>query len=138
MDARELRGLQIAATMPIKRNTHGWLVPSQSTNGTYRVSPTSPDFPRADRVGGYQCTCPDFELRGQPCKHILAVEYTIKREFTPEGEVVTQEVRVTYTQDWAAYNRAQCEEKDRLCQCWRTFAPPSPNRPRLRVGPGCP
>jgi transposase len=48
-----------------------------------------------------------------PCKHVIAVEYTVKRE-TPAGDVVTETMRVTYSQTWAAYNAAQCEEKDRF------------------------
>lgn len=113
MDARELKGLQIAATMPIKRRQHAWTVPSQTGNGaTYTVAhPTLPDLEGA--LHGLTCTCPDFEERQLPCKHIIAVEYTVKRE-TPAGDVVTETVRVTYSQTWTAYNAAQCEEKERF------------------------
>lgn len=112
MDTRELKGLQIAATMPIKRRQHAWVVPSQSGRGEYQVAhPTLGHLEGA--LHGLTCTCPDFEERQLPCKHIIAVEYTVKREH-PDGSVVTETVRVTYSQDWAAYNAAQCEEKDRF------------------------
>ena len=43
------------------------------------------------------CTCPDHEFRGETCKHIHAVEYTLKRETAPDGtETVPANVRVTY------------------------------------------
>ncbi len=108
MDGREMRGMVIAATSRLRRSKAGWIVPSQSI-GTRNYQVTS-DLPGAL---GLTCTCPDYELRGLPCKHIIAVEITTKRE-TPEGDVLTETVRVTYTQDWSAYNAAQCEEKERF------------------------
>ena len=33
MDARELKGMQIAATMQLRRSTYGWIVPSQTGTG---------------------------------------------------------------------------------------------------------
>jgi len=106
MDAREERGLVIAATSKIEKNMLGWKVPSQSGNGSYIVN--------LDH-GAPFCTCPDFEKRGQPCKHIHAVEFVIKRETKADGSTtVTQSVKVTCTQDWTAYNAAQSEEKKRF------------------------
>jgi transposase len=114
MDARELTALQIAATMPIKRRQHAWVVPSQSGHGDYTVAHPNPAVARLEgAVHGLTCTCPDFEERQLPCKHIIAVEYVVKREH-PDGTVVTETVRVTYGQTWAAYNAAQCEEKERF------------------------
>lgn len=120
MDARELKGMQIAATMPVKRDAAGWIVPSQSGPGTYRVAPNSRyghtrkldgEFLTLPPVGGLGCSCPDYETRGQPCKHVIAVEFTLKREtVTLDGSVVTEEVKVTYTQNWSAYNAAQQAE----------------------------
>jgi len=103
MDARQERGLQIAATSRIEKNKLGWKVPSQSGSGTYIVN--------LDH-GEPFCTCPDFEARQQPCKHIHAVEYVIQRETKPDGTVTyTEAIRVTYNQDWHAYNIAQTTEK---------------------------
>lgn len=115
MDPREMRALQIAATLPIRRLQDGWIVPSQAGHGDYRVAHPDPTLQRLEGViGGLTCTCPDFEARQLPCKHVIAVEFTIKRETTATGEVVTQQMRVTYAQTWTAYNAAQCEEKDRF------------------------
>ena len=44
-----------------------WLVPSQSSQGRYRV--LDGDHPT--------CSCPDYENRGEKCKHIFAVEYIV-------------------------------------------------------------
>ena len=33
------------------------------------------------------CTCPDHLEAGFKCKHLYAVEYTIKREVHPDGSV---------------------------------------------------
>lgn len=55
MNAREIRGLQIAQNGRIAETPKGWIVPSQSGNGSYLVYKE-----------GFQtrCTCPDSELRG--------------------------------------------------------------------------
>ena len=106
---REIKALQIAATSKLTRKGNTWIVPSQAGQGEYKVNP-DPQSPR--------CSCPDFEFRNAKCKHVLAVEYTLMRETTPDGRtVVTETVKVTqktYTQDWKAYNRAQTHEKSEL------------------------
>src|SRR5665213_2317667 len=137
MEAREIKALQIAATMPVRKSTHGWLVPSQTVQGaSYTVSTVKTDV-SVREVTEMSCTCPDFSTRGLPCKHVMAVEYTIRREVTTEDGTVTEEVKVTYTQDWAAYNRAQCEEKDRLlpmlADLCSTVAQPEQGRGRPRL-----
>ena len=70
IDVREERGKQIEATCKIEKNKLGWKVPSQSGNGSYIVN--------LDH-GTPFCTCPDYEKRQQPCKHIHAVEFAIQR-----------------------------------------------------------
>ena len=141
MDARELKAMQIAATMPLRRTTYGWLVPSQSGLGEYKVASDHPKIATLPILNGLTCTCPDFEERQLPCKHVIAVEMTVKREYGPTGEIVSEEVKVTYSQDWAAYNRAQCEEKDRfipmLADLCATVpqAPQGRGRPRLPMTP---
>ena len=65
------------------------------------------------------CTCPDFELRQQPCKHIYAVESVSRLGHSTDGsQTITttemQTVKVTYKQNWPAYNAAQTEEKERF------------------------
>ena len=111
MDAREERGLVIAATSKIEQNKLGWKVPSQSGNGTYVVN--------LDH-GQPFCTCPDYEKRQQPCKHIHAVEYVIQRETKPDGsETITRSMRMTCTQEWPAYDEAQMHEQERFVDLLR-------------------
>jgi hypothetical protein len=64
------------------------------------------------------CTCPDFELRRDKCKHIYAVEFVRTVQTAPDGsQTVTESIKVTrktYPQDWPRYNAAQCAEKDMM------------------------
>src|SRR5204863_2917897 len=99
MDMRELKALELAARAKIVANDDGtWTVPSQSTGGTYRVI-TWP--------GAESCQCDDFQLRGQPCKHVLAARLVEERDGGRTARpIVTDEVpkRPTYRQNWPAYN----------------------------------
>ena len=114
MDARQQRGLEIAAVFKITQKGKVWIVPSQTGNGTkYTVCPDD-EAPH--------CSCPDHEA-GYTCKHIHAVRFVIQREFAfnKDGEqvaetlTVTQTVeRKTYAQDWTSYNDAQTHEKERF------------------------
>lgn len=108
MNAREERGLVIAAVCKLNQTADGWLVPSQSGERVYRVN-----------VEKQTCSCPDHEEAGFKCKHLFAVEFTLKRELHTDGTVtdtrtLTFTEKVTYKQDWPAYNLAQSIEKDRL------------------------
>jgi transposase len=129
MDAREERGLQIANTCKIEKNILGYKVPSQSGNGTYIVN--------LDH-GTPFCTCPDFEKRQQPCKHIHAVEFIIQKETRPDGTTVeTKSVKMTCTQEWHEYDDAQMHEQERFLNLLRDLCNgiPQPEqtfgRPRL-------
>src|SRR5512137_8896 len=66
VNARKARGMIYLENgfEPKEINFKTWIVPSQTGNGTYTVNV----FQRH-----WKCTCPDFELRGIPCKHINAV-----------------------------------------------------------------
>ncbi len=110
INEREQRGLAIAALCKLEKKNGTWIVPSQNGNGKYLVN-HNPDCPT--------CTCPDYENRGMKCKHIYAVEYTIEREVHGDGsETLTRTMtlteKVTYKQDWPAYNEAQAHEKERF------------------------
>ncbi|MGH7294242.1 MAG: transposase, partial [Polyangiaceae bacterium] len=60
-------------------------------------------------------SCPDHETTGGTCKHQWALRYFRHEAEAPDGsDTVTEGVRLTYTQDWRAYNRAQVEEKNRV------------------------
>jgi transposase len=72
------------------------------------------------------------------CKHIHAGEFSVKRETRPDGTTtVTKTVRVTYGQDWPAYNAAQSHEKARVAELLRGLCdgvsqpPQGRGRPRL-------
>ena len=75
---RQQRGMAIAAQVRIEKNRLGYKVPSQSGNGSYVVSVDDEPF----------CSCPDFEKRQQPCKHVYAVEFIIQREERPDGTTI--------------------------------------------------
>ena len=125
MDAREEKGLIIAATSKIEQNKLGWKVPSQSGNGTYIVN-LDHDEPF--------CTCPDFETRHLPCKHIHAVEYVIKREIKADGtETYIQSIKMTCTQDWTPYNEAQTHEQERFVALLRDLCDGIP-QPEYKFG----
>jgi transposase len=138
MDARQQRGLEIAATANLAKRGGVWLVPSQSGNGRYTVWPDL-KIPR--------CTCPDHEEGGFKCKHIFAVEYAITRERNGDGSTTVTErltiqktVQRTYPQDWRAYNAAQTHEKERfldllrdLCGGVSELPQPKKRRPPLPI-----
>ena len=121
MEPREIKGLEIAAKSRVirKGKSNLWLVPSQAGREEKYTVAMHDEKP--------ECTCRDFEFRDTKCKHIFAVEYTIQREQTCEqtadGQtVVTETVKVTrttYSQNWPAYNAAQCEEKAHVQQLLR-------------------
>jgi hypothetical protein len=112
MSLREAKGQDIANKFQIVKSGNLWLVPSQSGKGKYKVDPET-----------QTCSCPDHEYHGYKCKHLFAVELTVKRESKtvtetkPDGSTkttVTETVKVTrktYKQEWPAYNMAQTQEK---------------------------
>jgi len=131
-DAREQRGLMIAATTKLRRKGGLWIVPSQAGHGTYTVN-LKAEMPT--------CSCPDFETRQCKCKHVWAVEFTVKREVRSDGSSqTTKTVRLTYSQDWAAYNMAQTHEKERVLElldrlCDGIVQSPQRKRGRPRLPP---
>lgn len=109
MEPRELAGLELAARADIKWTGRFWIVPSVTTGG-YRVN-----------AEGTSCTCEDFELRGAPCKHMLAVGHVRARNRgkpippAPTADTnVPKKPRKTYKQNWPKYNAAQTSEKRRI------------------------
>lgn len=135
-NAREQRGQQIAASGRIEKRNGFWIVPSQSGNGVYSVSLEGETL---------ACVCPDFLSRRVKCKHIVAVEITIRRETAPDGTltetttVISKPTRPTYRQDWPAYNLAQTRETEHFTDLLRGLCDgivqpkQTMGRPRLRL-----
>jgi transposase len=111
MDARQIKARELAERGRVVRQGDHWLVFSLSSPNKYRVTLDPP-----------ACTCLDFDVRQEPCKHILAV-----REALAEGrddkspgwakgpkEEPARSPRKTYPQDWPAYDAAQTNEKAEL------------------------
>jgi transposase len=117
MDMREQRGKRIAEARQItKHGQTAWLVPSESTHARYSVDLANVDEPI--------CTCPDYQERRLPCKHIYAVAYFVVSEQHQDGSVTVTETiavaqRKTYPQNWPAYNAAQVNEQDRFQELLR-------------------
>ena len=109
MEPREIKGLEIAAKTKLTRKgkSNIWLVPSQSNKQEKYTVALDAEKPSA--------LAAITNSRNDRCKHIFAVEYTIQREQTADGQTITTETlkvtRKTYTQNWPAYNAAQTEEK---------------------------
>jgi transposase len=128
MDLREAKALEIAAKSRLIFEKGIWLVPSQGSSTVYKVS-LSPDA----------CTCDDFQLRREPCKHVIATKLVQAREYGGKGPPLDTDVlpkKKTYKQDWPAYDEAQAKEKHHfqvllhdLCQ--GTVEPPVPTTGRV-------
>ena len=116
MDLREIKGRQLAATARLRRNGDSWYVPSRngyatSVGGFYVVDPD---------ISNPRCTCEDHQTNGKKCKHIWAVEFRLREddpyvenEPAPKLDDVDMR-RLTYKQEWSAYNAAQTNEKDQF------------------------
>ena len=93
MNARKQKGEQLAKTVQIeKKGLDKWIVPSQTGSGAYTVNREGENF---------KCSCPDFQNRGEACKHIYAVEIKVLRWFDNKGNSGTEiTIRKTYSQDW--------------------------------------
>lgn len=105
MDMRRIRGMRLANHSKIIDKGNYYLVPSQTTSKSYMV-----------RIGERAyCNCPDFANRGEEigkCKHIIAVEIRFSKHQDEQGNtVLTQETKISYKQDWIAYDKSQTSEK---------------------------
>jgi len=101
---REERGEDIIKRFQIVKTPRGWRVPSTSHAGRAYLVTFNGHEPK--------CNCPDCELRKKKCKHIHAVEFYIKQEIDQEGKITqTKGVKITYSQDWKSYDKAQTNEK---------------------------
>lgn len=127
MDGRQQRGMQIAANGDALGEGASWFVRSQSRSRSYRVNPFAGE-----------CSCPDQQASGLRCKHVWAVTFTMTAQVEADGSATVTE-RVTYSQEWSSYNRAQVEEKDTFMRLLADLCSSVPQpaqtigRPRLRL-----
>lgn len=126
MEAREIKGLEIATNSQIARNGNVWIVPSQTSSKRYTVDLSIPT-----------CTCPDFEENRGKCKHIHAAEYALQREGGAQLPAPTKVSKPTYKQAWHEYNQAATREKPHFQHllyelCRNLQGPPPPKLPRGR------
>jgi transposase len=128
MDARRQKAHELAGRALITFAHGFYSVPSQSGGSAHTVIVDDNDA---------ACDCDDFELRGKPCKHIMAVRLVRSRErrgvqITDPGTAPSPKVkRTTYVQDWPNYNAAQVNEQghftDLLAELCRGVPEPSRN-----------
>lgn len=130
IDARQQRGLALAkarANLFRQIANDTYLVPSATNTGSgYVVNLTTK-----------QCSCPDHEEHRNQCKHLWALRYHRHEVTMPDGtSVVTETVeRISYSQDWRAYNAAQCSEKDVSQLLLRSLCDTIPTPPHPGRGP---
>lgn len=132
MEAREVKGLEMAFQSKIEWTGKHFLVPSQTSKGRYRV----------DADASF-CTCEDFELHAKPCKHIHAVR--VIKEMNRSTKVEQQKLhdayadavvppKKTYKQDWKNYNKAQTNEKRLFCELLSDLCRTVPEPKRKKTG----
>ena len=103
---REQRGKALLKTIKIIKTPRGWRVPSQSHGGRYY----NVRFHKQEQEP--TCECADCTLRRKKCKHIFAVEFFIKQEINKGGKIKeTKGIKISYDQQWRAYDNAQTNEK---------------------------
>jgi hypothetical protein len=111
MNAREAKAIELADRGRVVKQADHWLVFSLTSAEKYRVS-----------LSPLSCSCPDFELRQDGCKHTMAARITLSREgsdFRTEQKPEEPPIvwpRKTYAQDWPVYNAAQKAEKAEFLQ----------------------
>lgn len=81
-DPRQLRGLAILSQPDtiIQTGKNEWDVRSQSKDAYYQVIRIYPKnrIERMGSTGTWTCSCPDYQTRNLPCKHIHAVQLSLK------------------------------------------------------------
>jgi transposase-like protein len=100
--SRELRGQMIAekANQVFRQGERFYKVASQNGHGMYDVTKR--------KTSGWLCTCPDFTYRQVKCKHIWAVEFSLKLRDKVHETVVIQPVVI----DACVYCKSKAIFKD--------------------------
>lgn len=91
---RELRGLAILSqpdTVREVRKNH-WMVKSQSGNGEYLVTKEFVKGRSSRHIHDWTCSCPDHTTRNVTCKHIFAVQFSLKLKSDVEENCAPQQL----------------------------------------------
>ena len=127
MDMRELKALELAARSRIAFDGKAWSVPSQNSATVRYIVTLKPPA----------CTCEDYALRLQPCKHVMAAKLVDERENgnnAPEIKADEVPVRPTFKQNWKLYNQAQFTEKHRFQELLFDLCKNLPDPPGAKTG----
>lgn len=89
---RELRGLKILSepdTIREVKKNH-WMVKSQSGSGEYEVTRKFVKGRDSQHLHDWSCTCPDHTTRNVICKHIFAIQFSLKLKIDIETDIKAQ------------------------------------------------
>jgi len=91
---RELRGLAILSQPDtiIQTAKNQWDVRSQSSDSYYTVSRAYQKFRDKHHLHEWSCTCPDHTTRNVICKHIYAVQFSLKLKTDIEVHSTEQQI----------------------------------------------
>jgi len=95
---RELRGLAILSQPDtvIQTDKNQWDVRSQSKDAYYQVTRSFRDRKaQMSNQAIWTCSCPDYQTRQLPCKHIHAVQFSLKLAGEIEQESAAQHIEET-------------------------------------------
>jgi putative transposase len=90
---RELRGLKILSEPEtiIQTGKNEWDVKSQSKDAYYQIIRKFVGNSKTEHYT-WSCSCPDFEKHNMPCKHIFAVQFSLKLKTDIEIEATQTEI----------------------------------------------
>jgi transposase-like protein len=90
---RELRGLAILSQPEtiIQTGKNEWDVRSQSKDAYYRVVRKFIGHGKENRYS-WECSCPDFQARKLPCKHVFSVQFSLKLKGDIEQQATEKEL----------------------------------------------
>ena len=130
INTRKARGMILLeeGIEPTQLDHKTWIIPSQSGNGTYTVKY------HLQPNRHWTCTCPDFEHRGVPCKHIHAVKVwsNLKDKFEQIGLKIKQNIKINeelevscckhcYSTDFYKYGKKNGKQIYKCKSCNRKF-----------------
>ncbi len=106
MDNRAAKARELASRGRVVRDGLTWLVFSLNSGNRYRVA-----------LDPVNCSCEDFSLRQEPCKHVIAARITAENGTPVDRPAVLMPPqrwpRKSHPQpNWSAYNSAKANEKD--------------------------